>query len=83
MNKFIIIFIAGLIETYLFTGWNLSANKGKTILSSILMFIYMLIYLNIIDMAFKDNQTFLMITTYALSCGAGNFIRVRQENEKK
>ena len=82
MNKFIIIFIAGLIETYLFTGWNLSANKGKVILSSILMFIYMLIYLNIIDMAFKDNQTFWMIGTYALSCGLGNYLRVKREKKK-
>lgn len=82
MNKFILIFIAGLLETYLFTGWNLSANKGKVMVSSFLMFAYMLIYLNIIDMAFKDTNTFWMIGIYALSCGVGNYLRVKHEKKK-
>lgn len=82
MIKFIIIFFAGMIETYLFTGWSLSANKGKKYISSILMFTYMMLYLKIIDIALKDANTTLMIFSYALSCGFGNFIRVRQEKNK-
>jgi len=83
MLKFIIIFIAGVIETYLFTGWSLSANKGQKYLSSLLMLIYMVVYLLILDTAFKDTNSKLMILDYALSCGLGNFIRVRQETNER
>lgn len=82
MNKLLLIFCAGIFETILFTGWNLAANQKKVILSSILMTVYMTIYLSIIDMAFKDSNTSLMISTYALSCGIGNFIRVYWEKKK-
>lgn len=74
--KILGIFIAGMIETFLYTGWCLAANKKKIISSSLLMLIYMIIYLSIIDYAIKDANTLLMILTYALSCGVGNFMRV-------
>jgi len=81
MIKFIIIFIAGVIETYIYTGWALAATQKKVYLSSILMFLYMVVYLFILDSAFKDSNSRLMILTYAASCGVGNFIRVYQENK--
>lgn len=80
--KFVLIFIVGTIETYLYTGWALTATQKKVWVSSILMFSYMMIYLKIIDWAIKDVNTTLMILSYALSCGLGNFIRVRQESLK-
>lgn len=80
--KLLIIFFAGIIETILFTGWNLTANQKKAIVSSILMTTYMIIYLTIIDMAFKDSKAFLMISAYALACGIGNFLRVNHEKKK-
>ena len=70
--KFIIIFIAGIIETFLFTGWNLSANKKQALSSSFLMFTYMLMYLFILDTAFKDTNSKLMILSYAIACAIGN-----------
>jgi len=79
MIKLILIFIFGTLETYLYTGWNLSANKKQVYLSTILMFIYMMIYLIILDAAFKDNNSILMIGDYSLACALGNFLRVRQE----
>jgi hypothetical protein len=82
MIKFILIFISGAIETYMYTGWALSATQKKVWVSSILMFSYMMVYLKIIDLALKDANTTLMIFSYALSCGLGNFIRVRQEKNK-
>ena len=80
--KLIIIFLAGTIETWLFTGWSLKANEHKAFTSSILMVSYMIAYLKIIDIALKDANTLLMIITYALSCGVGNYIRIKNENRK-
>lgn len=82
MIKALIIFTAGIIETFMFTGWNLSANKKQVYLSSILMFLYMITYLFILDTAFKDSNSKLLILVYAISCGVGNFLRVNQEKKK-
>jgi len=79
ISKVLLIFIFGTIETYLYTGWNLSANKKQVYLSTILMFVYMMIYLIILDAAFKDSNSILMIADYSLACALGNFLRVRQE----
>ena len=83
MIKLIIIFLAGIIETYLFTGWSISANKGQKYLSSILMLVYMSTYLLILNFAFKDTNSTLMILDYSLSCCLGNYLRVRQESKRK
>lgn len=87
MIKFMLIFIFGAVETWLYTGWALSATQKKVWVSSILMFSYMMIYLKLIEWAFKDANSTLMIFSYALACGLGNFIRVKQEknyeNRKK
>jgi len=83
MNKVLIIFIFGIIETFFFTWWNLSANKKQVYLSSILMLGYMIIYLLILDIAFKDTNSKLMLLVYAVACGIGNFIRIKHEKNKK
>jgi multidrug transporter EmrE-like cation transporter len=81
-TKLFIIFFAGIIETYLFTGWTITANQKKAMVSSILMFVYMTAYLFILDIAFKDSNSKILLLTYAVSCGIGNFIRVSQERKK-
>ena len=82
--KVLIIFIAGVIETFLFTGWNLAVNKKQIYLSTILMLSYMLTYLLILDAAFKDQNSIIMIVSYTVACGVGNFIRVyREKNHAK
>jgi len=81
--KLIIIFILGIIETYLYTGWCLRANQGKALSSSFLMITYMILYLTIIAWALGDKNTFIMICSYALACGVGNFIRVKQDNKNE
>lgn len=84
MLKLIIVFIAGTVETFLFTWWNLAANKKKAIRSSVLMMIYMFLYLTIISVAIKDTKdTYLLMATYALSCGLGNFIKIKTEKNEK
>lgn len=82
MIKLLLVFIAGVIETYIYTGWALTATQKKAWLSSVLMFLYMMIYLCILDVAFKDANSKLMILVYASSCAVGNLIRVKQENKK-
>lgn len=83
MFKIFIIFIAGVIETYLFTWWNLSANKREALTSSILMLTYMTTYLLILDTAFKDARSTLIIIDYACACAVGNYLRVKYEKNKK
>ena len=82
MIKLLLIFIFGTIETYIYTGWNLSANQRQAYLSSLLMLLYMVIYLLILDAAFKDSNSKLMIVDYSLACALGNFIRIKQEKRK-
>jgi uncharacterized protein YebE (UPF0316 family) len=79
MIKILLIFIFGIIETFLFTWWNLSANKKQVYVSSILMFSYMTMYLKILDTAFKDINSTLLIVSYAVGCAIGNFIRVKKD----
>ena len=79
MIKFLFIFIIGLIETWLFTKWNLRANKLRVINSSLMMMGYMLIYLIILDTIFKDVHSKILIIAYVLACGLGNYIAVKNE----
>jgi uncharacterized protein YebE (UPF0316 family) len=79
MLKYFIIFAAGVVETYIYTATLIAATRMKYIGSSILMFLYMMVYLFILDTAFKDSNSKLMILVYAVSCGVGNFIRVYQD----
>ena len=83
MIKCILVFIFGLIETYLFAGWTIGANRGKAIESSLLMVAYMLIYLTIILWAISDANSYLIIVIYAVSAGIGNYIRVSLVKKKK
>jgi len=77
--KFAIVFILGTIETFLYTAWCLSANRKEINKSSLLMFLYMCIYLGIIAFAIKDTNTIGVIITYAVSCGVGNYLELLWE----
>jgi uncharacterized protein YebE (UPF0316 family) len=79
--KFLLILIIGTAETWCFTKWSLRANKQRAINSSVMMMLYMTIYLKILDSIFKDTNTNILIIAYVLACGIGNFIAVK--NEKK
>jgi len=79
MIKFILVFVLGTIETFLYTAWCLSANRKQIYRSSILMFVYMVLYLGLIAFALKDTNTIGLIITYALSCGVGNYLELLWE----
>ena len=81
--KFFIIFVAGVVETFLFTWWNLSANKKQVYTSSFLMFIYMVMYLFILDYAFKDINSKVMIISYVIGCTLGNYLEVKREKNSE
>lgn len=83
MIKFILVFILGTVETFLYTAWCISANKKEINKSSILMFIYMTIYLGIIAFAIKDTNTIGLILIYSLSCGLGNYLELLWESKIK
>ena len=81
--KLILIFIAGIIETILYTGHLLAVDKRNIISASSLMFIYMFTYLTIISWVIKDSNSILMIFVYCLSCAVGVYIRMKYEKDKK
>ena len=75
LNKIFIIFGSGLIEQILYTLYLLAVNKYMILPSTILMFLYMTIYLLIINYAIKDEKNSLsLLIVYALSSGVGNYI---------
>jgi uncharacterized protein YebE (UPF0316 family) len=83
MIKFFIILIVGTIETIFFTKWSLKANKQKAISSSIMMMLYMSIYLLILNTIFTDSHSKVLIIAYVLACGIGNYLAVQNEKKSK
>ena len=77
--KYLIIFIVGAVETYFSTNWALYAIERKAILSSLMMFIYLTIYLLVISWAVKDNDTILVLIVYAFSGAVGNYISIKAD----
>lgn len=82
MIKALIIFIAGIIETFLYAGYIIAVTKKQVLASSILMFVYMTIYLGIIYYIVKDINSITLVLVYALSCAIGNFIRIKREKDE-
>jgi uncharacterized protein YebE (UPF0316 family) len=82
MIKIILIFLIGFIEQLLYTAYLLSVNKKQVITSTLLMMAYMTVYLFIIAYAIKDSNTIPLLISYALACGAGNYIIMLWEKRK-
>ena len=74
MYKIILVFIVGFIEQLLYTLYIISVGKNLIAISSILMFSYMILYLTIISKIVKEKEGVILLVTYALSCGIGNWI---------
>lgn len=74
-KKASIIFGIGLAEQSLYTLYLLAVNRYMIVASSFLMFIYMILYLLIINYAIKDEKNSLpLLIVYALSSGIGNYL---------
>lgn len=75
ITKGILIFLAGTFEQMLYTLYLLAVGQYMIGASTILMFVYMSIYLMIINFAMKDTKnSILMLVTYAAASGLGNWI---------
>jgi tryptophan-rich sensory protein len=85
LKKVLMIFGIGLMEQCLYTAYLISVTKRQTVISSVLMLIYMSLYLFIVAFALKDTNAVILLITYALACGLGNYItmRIEKRNEKK
>lgn len=82
MLKILMIFFVGLCEQCLYTAYLISVNKRQAILSSILMLVYMSLYLFIVAYALKDTNAIGLLVTYACACGLGNLITMKWETRK-
>jgi hypothetical protein len=75
MNKYVIVFLAGLAEQLLFTLYLLSVSRYMIEISTILMFVYFFTYLLLMKYCFNDDKnSFWMLFTYAISASVGNYI---------
>ena len=83
MLKILMIFVVGLCEQCLYTAYLISVNKRQAVLSSILMLVYMSLYLFIVAYALKDTNAIGLLITYACACGVGNLITMKWENRDK
>lgn len=81
MIKYLLIFIIGIIETYIYAGYLIAVNKCQARQSSILYFINMTLHVGVIAWAIKDVNTILMIIIYNLSCAIGNYLRIKKEKK--
>jgi len=73
-RKYFLIFLVGLIEQFLYTLYLLSVTHYLILISSFLMFLFMILYLWLIDKIAKDKDSLKMIIIYALACSIGNYI---------
>ena len=82
MIKIIGVFIIGFVEQCLYTMYLISVTKRQVILSSILMFVYMSLYLFIVAYALKDSNTIILLISYSIACCFGNFITMIFEKKR-
>jgi uncharacterized protein YebE (UPF0316 family) len=83
MFKILAIFLIGLVEQLLYTKYLISVDKRQSLISTVYMIIYMSLYLVIVAYAMKDSNTIPLLIAYALACGLGNFIAMKQEIKKE
>ncbi|MBU0581468.1 MAG: hypothetical protein KKA19_09865 [Candidatus Margulisbacteria bacterium] len=75
INKYLLIFLVGLIEQFGYTLYLIAVGKYLMLASSVLMFMYFFVYLLIINYAIKDNKnTISLLLVYAFAAGVGNYI---------
>ena len=82
MLKIALVFGVGLIEQCLYTAYIISVTKRQKYLSSLLMLVYMSLYLFIVAFALKDSETIPLLISYALACGCGNLLTMIIETRK-
>ena len=73
--KFVTVFLIGLLEQILYTSYLISVDKRQLYLSTFLMFVYMCLYLGIVAYSINQ-QNWLILAVYALSCGIGNYFTI-------
>jgi uncharacterized protein YebE (UPF0316 family) len=79
MIKLIFIFLIGLIETFVNVAFLISVNKKQVWISTILEFVYSIIYLFVVAYALRADDTFSILIAYAVGCSAGTYIRMKRE----
>ena len=83
LTKLAIVFVIGALENFLYTWYLLEVGRKRPIKSSILDFVYMLIYLELVAWAIKDSDTLGILVVYAVSCGIGNYLQIKWELYKQ
>jgi hypothetical protein len=81
-TKLLVIFSVGVLENFLYTWYLLEVGRKKVLSSSLLNFIYMLIYLGIVAWAIKGEDTILVLVIYAASCSVGNYLQLTWDGIK-
>jgi hypothetical protein len=74
MKKLLIIFVLGLLEQFGYTLYLLAVSRYLILVSSLLMFSYLFVYLSLINKIAKDSKDSIkLIIVYSLASALGNF----------
>ena len=81
IEQILLILVAGLIETAIYTGYLILLASKRSCSSSILMTLYIFVYLWLLKYIIKDHESFILIAVYAMSCGIGNYLAMRIDSD--
>jgi len=82
-DQILLILVAGLIETAIYTSYLILMNTKKQHSSSILMTLYIFVYLWLLKYVIKEHDSYVLIATYAFACGAGNYLAMKVDSDFK
>ena len=83
LDQVLIVLVAGLVETAIYTAYLILLGNKRPLHSSVLMTMYIFVYFWLLKYIIKDHESFILIATYAISCGMGNYLAMRIDSDFK
>jgi len=80
-NQLLIVLVAGLVETALYTAYLIKLGNKEKVQSSFLMALYIFVYLWLLTYVLKEPNNIILIGTYAIACALGNYIAMKIDDE--
>lgn len=83
LEQIALVLVAGLIETSLYTAYLILIGHKRLLPSSLLMTLYIFVYFWLLKYIIKDNDSWMLIAVYAISCGMGNYLSMKIDSDYK
>lgn len=79
MIKLFLIFLVGILETFINVAYLLAVNKKNIPLATFLEFVYSIVYLFIVAYALLQAQTVILLVSYASGCSIGTCLQMLRD----